>query len=186
VRICWDLDNTLANSGALIRVGKSLEDAVVEADPVPNMLEFYNRVHSELPEAEHFILTARTRAMRPATVVWLERYGFRLLDEALCFVPYAEAKPRVWRQLARSSRLAIVDDLSYNHESDRPSIYEGLVEFAEQTASVYVGLERITQISSDARLVDAMALVVAESLADGEGALSTSESTPRSGRPQAP
>ena len=166
IRVCWDLDNTLANSGALIRVGKGLEEAVVQAEPVPNMLQFYRKVRAELPGAEHFILSARTPSMRLDTLVWLRKYGLTPTDGALCFVPDVQAKRRVWQQLARDSRLAIVDDLSYNHESDQPSIHHAMVESAEQTASVYVGFEQIAQIASDARAVDATAFRVVQSLVD--------------------
>src|SRR5438876_12015123 len=85
VRICWDLDNTLVNSGVLIRVGKHLQDAVVEAQPVSNMLAFYEAMRIKLPEAEPFILSARMRSMRRDTLVWLGRYGLAPRDGAVCF-----------------------------------------------------------------------------------------------------
>ena len=82
IRVCWDLDNTLVNSGALLRAGHSLRDAIVRADAVPNMLEFFAAVHSTLPDADHFILTARVRAMRRDTETWLLRHGLAQTDAA--------------------------------------------------------------------------------------------------------
>ena len=59
--------------------------------------------------------------MRRDTLVWLQRHGLTPQDGAVCFVPQAKAKVKVWRQLARDGQLVIVDDLSYNHESDSPT-----------------------------------------------------------------
>jgi hypothetical protein len=166
IRVCWDLDNTIVNSGALIRVGKRLQDAIVEAQPVPNMLSFYRAVQKELPNAEHVILSARTRSMRADTIAWLRHQGLAPKESAVCFVPCVQAKRKVWDQLARDGRLVIVDDLSYNHESDQPSVYEDLVEYAEQLAWVYVGLRHISEIAADPRAVETVTSWLVESLAD--------------------
>jgi hypothetical protein len=165
VRICWDLDNTLANSGVLIRIGMRLQDAIVEAEPVPNMLEFYKAMRTELPNAEHVILSARMRSMRRDTLAWLHRYGLAPREGAICFVPYAETKPKVWQQLARDTRLVIVDDLSYGHEGNSTSTYHDLVEFAKRTACVYIGLEQITRIAADPNAVEEVSSWAAEILA---------------------
>jgi hypothetical protein len=157
IRVCWDLDNTLANSGALLRTGSKLQDAIVSAEPVVNMLAFYARIGELLPEATHFILSARTRSMRGDTLVWLGRHGLDAEDGAVCFVPSAEIKPRVWERLARGSQLVIVDDLSYGHEEIQPSIYRELVDFARQTARVYVGFDEIARIAADADAIDEVA-----------------------------
>jgi hypothetical protein len=165
VRICWDLDNTLVDSGSLIRDGKRLEEAVVEARPVANMLEFYDLMRSRLPHAEHFILSARSRSMRGDTLAWIHRYGLTSRADAVCFVPYAEAKREVWQQLARGTQLVIVDDLSYDHESDRPSVHHELVAAAERTACVYVGVEQISEISTNSGSMDAAAARIVAALA---------------------
>lgn len=164
VCICWDLDNTLANSGSLIRVGKGLQEAIVEAHPVPNMLAFFEAMRTKLPDAEHCILSARMRSMRCDTLVWLRRYGLAPRDGAVCFVPYVEAKRKVWQQLAQNSRLVIVDDLSYGHESDRPSTYHDLVDFAHRTAWVYIGLDEITRIAESSKAVEEVASWAVETL----------------------
>jgi hypothetical protein len=165
VRVCWDLDNTLVDSGTLLRAGKQLKDAVAEAEAVPNMLDFYATVGARLPNAAHFILSARTPSMRADTLAWLRRNGVTLADGAICFLPYPSAKPKVWRQLARQTKLVIVDDLSYNHESDQRQIYNDLVRSAQGTASVYVGIDEIARIAKDRRVVDAVASRVVEALA---------------------
>lgn len=154
IRICWDLDNTLVNSGALLRSGHSLRDAIVRAEPVPNMLEFFAALHSTLPDADHFILSARTRAMRRDTVNWLLRHGLAHSDTALCFVPYVEAKRRVWEQLAGTSRLVIVDDLSFDHERDEPSRNHALIEMAQRLAVLYIGADEIATIAGDSRAIE--------------------------------
>jgi len=156
VYVCWDLDNTLVGSGVILRAGKRLEDAIVEAKPVANMLEFYGAIHVNVREAHHFILSARTRSMRRETVAWLHRHGLPPADGALCFVPAADAKPRVWEQLARNGTLVIVDDLSYNHETDETNIYAELVQVAERVACVYIGLDEINRIGDDARAIDSI------------------------------
>jgi hypothetical protein len=166
VRVCWDLDNTLADSGALLRVGQRLRDAVVVAEPVPNMLEFYKAIQRGLPEAEHFILSARPRVMREVTLAWLRRHDLAPADDALCFVPSAEAKLKIWQQLAKDARLVIVDDLSYNHEHEQPSLYLELVRLAEQSAAAYVGSSSISEIALSRTAIDAIALRVVESVAD--------------------
>jgi hypothetical protein len=145
------------DSGSLIRDGKRLEQAVVEARPVANMLEFYDLVRRRLPDAEHFILSARRRSMRGDTIAWIRRHGLTSRAAAVCFVPYAEAKREVWRQLAQDSQLVIIDDLSYNHESNQPSVYHDLVAAAERTACVYVGLKQIDEISRNSDSMDAAA-----------------------------
>src|SRR5688572_30568704 len=38
IRVCWDLDNTLVDSGSLLREGRTLQEAIIDARPVPNML----------------------------------------------------------------------------------------------------------------------------------------------------
>jgi hypothetical protein len=164
VRVCWDLDNTLVDSGTLLRAGKHLNDAVVEAEAVPNMLDFYATVSARLPHAAHFILSARTCSMRADTLAWLRRNGVTLADAAICFLPYPSAKPKVWRQLARGAKLVIVDDLSYNHESDQRQIYDDLVRSAQGTASVYVGIDEIARIAEDRSTVDAVASRVVQAL----------------------
>jgi hypothetical protein len=164
VRICWDLDNTLADSGSLLRLGKRLQDAVKEAEPVPNMLRFFEAVTTALPRANHIVLTARLGSMRPDTLTWLRRHAIQPSHGAVFLVPYAEAKPRIWRQLARGTRLVIVDDLSRGHESARPIVDWDLVEVARATAAAYLGLDEITQIAADSNNVEKMVSSVVESL----------------------
>jgi hypothetical protein len=165
VRVSWDLDNTLAGSGMLLRTGIPLQAAIVEAQPMPNMPAFYEALHVRLPEAHHFIVSARTPSMRRDTVAWLARHGFEVDDGAICFVPEVDAKLEVWRQLARDARLVIVDDLSYDHEAVDPSVYEHLVEVAKQIAFIYIGLDRIAEITRSAAAAEAVASEVLEALA---------------------
>lgn len=165
VRICWDLDNTLVNSGRLLRAGGTLQDAIVEAEPVPNMLGFYAALSAQLPRAEHFILSARIRGMRKETLAWLKRHGLEAAEADVCFVPYVQAKARVWEQLARHGTLVIIDDLSYDHESDQVSVHDELVEIAERIAKIYIGLEEIAKIASDPKAVEALVSRTVESLA---------------------
>jgi hypothetical protein len=167
VRVCWDLDNTLVRSGELIRTGTMLGEAIVQAEPVPNMLDFYAALAKSLSGADHFFLSARIGSMRADTLAWLERYGFELGDHALCLVPQADLKPRIWRLLGRGAKLVIVDDLSYDHERERPSVYHDLVAAAERTADVYIGLEQITAIAAEPAAVEPLAMRVANSLAAG-------------------
>jgi hypothetical protein len=129
------------------------------------MLAFYEAMRTKLPEAQHFILSARTPSMRRDTFAWLRRYGLSAADGAVCFVPYAKAKPKVWKQLARDAQLVIVDDLSYNHEGDQPTTYEDLVELAKRTACVYIGLGEIAQIAASSRAVEAVASEAVNALA---------------------
>jgi hypothetical protein len=156
IRICWDLDNTLVNSGALLRAGGRLDDAIVEAEPVSNMLDLFEAIRVELPNAEHFILSARMRGMRRDTVAWLERYGLSPADAAVCLVPYVQAKPKVWAELARDARLVIVDDLSFNHEAEQVGIYDDLVDVAERLAYVYIGLDEIVEIARNPTAIGAV------------------------------
>jgi hypothetical protein len=147
-RVCWDLDNTLADSGTLLRGGKTLAEAIVEAQPVPNMPEFFRALHAALPDADHFILSARLPSMRPHTLDWL-RAHLGESDWALCLVPYPGAKTKVWRSLAADGPVVIVDDLSFGHEGDQPAVYEDLVEVARKSATAYVGLDEIRRIAGD-------------------------------------
>jgi hypothetical protein len=165
VRVCWDLDNTLAGSGILLRTGIPLQAAIVDAQPVPNMPAFYDALHARLPQAHHFILSARTPGMRRDTVAWLARHGLEADDAAICFVPDVDAKLAVWRQLARDARLVIVDDLSYDHEAVKPSVYEHLVDVAEQIAYIYVGFDRIADITQSEAAAEAVASEVVGALA---------------------
>jgi hypothetical protein len=154
IRVCWDLDNTLVNSGALLREGQSLRDAIVHADPVSNMLELFTALHSTLPDAEHFILTARVRAMRRDTETWLLRHGLARTDAPLCLVPYVDAKKRVWELLARTSRLVIIDDLSFDHEREEPTRNDDLIEMARRVAVVYIGADEIATIACDSQAIE--------------------------------
>jgi hypothetical protein len=165
IRICWDLDNTLVDSGRLLRAGERLDDAIVEAEPVSNMLDLYEAMRAELPNAEHFILSARMRGMRRKTVAWLTRHGLSPADAALCFVPYVQAKPKVWQELARDARLVIVDDLSYNHETEQVGIHHDLVDVAERLAFVYIGLDEIAEIARNPTAVGAVVTRTTESVA---------------------
>ena len=159
--VCWDLDNTLVNSGLLLHGGRSLEEAVVEAEPMANMLAFYESLREQLPGARHVFLSARPRSMRAVTLTWLERHELAHDADTVWFVPSAGAKPKVWATLARLAPLVIVDDLTYDHESDRPSVYHDLVESARETATVYVGVDEITRMTSDPELG---AAIVAETI----------------------
>jgi hypothetical protein len=160
--VCWDLDNTLVSSGENLALGMRLEEAIVEARPVPNMLAFYGAMQKHVDDARHFILSARTRSMRRATIAWLRRNGIRPARGAVCFVPTVDAKPLIWDVLGRSGRLVIIDDLSYDHESGRPSVHGHLVEIASRTACRYVGFEEIHEIATNP---DAIGVIVAETLA---------------------
>jgi hypothetical protein len=142
-----------------------LQEAIVEAQPVPNMLALYDAMRAELPEAEHFILSARMPSMRRDTLEWLRRHGLTPTDGTVCFVPYATEKPRVWRQLARNSKLVIVDDLSYDHASEQPSVHDDLVALAEDMASVYIGLDQIAKIAADSGAIQGLAAGTAKQLA---------------------
>jgi hypothetical protein len=166
VRVCWDLDNTLVGSGKLLRAGRRLEAAIVDAEPVPNMLDLYGAIRAEIPNAEYFILSARMRRMRPDTLAWLSRHGLIHAGAAVCFVPYVQAKARVWEQLAGRGALVIVDDLSYDHESDHVSTHDELVDLAERIANIYIGLEEIAEIAADPKAVGALVSRTVESLVD--------------------
>ena len=150
VRVCWDLDNTLVDSGSLLKSGKTLAEAIVEAQPVRNMPGFFRALQAALPGSEHFILSVRPPSMRAATRAWL-RDHLGASDWNVCLVPYPESKPKVWRSLGEGGRLVIVDDLSYGHEGERPSVYETLVDSARRLAAAYVGLNEIQRIEGDGR-----------------------------------
>ncbi len=160
--VCWDLDNTLVDSGSLLRLGRRLPEAIVEGEPVPNMLAFYAALGDGLSGAGHVILSARTPAMRADTLTWLSRHGLAPADGALWFVPHAAAKVRVWQTLAKAAPLVIVDDLTYDHEAEIPSLYHDLVATARRTAAVYIGVDEIAMIARDP---DAVAGIVAETVA---------------------
>ena len=149
IRVCWDLDNTLVASGELLQAGKRLDEAIVDAEPMPNMLEFISELRARLPDAEHIIVSARRRSMREATSVWLTRYSVPTESGSVCLVPDAGAKSQVWRELARDSALVVIDDLRYNHEGKTLGVYDDLVEAARGLASVYVGYAEIAEIVSD-------------------------------------
>lgn len=166
LRVCWDLDNTLVASGELLRRGRLLDDAIVEAEPVPNMLEFYAAMRRELPEASHLFLSARLGSMRKPTHAWLEARGLFENATPILLVPNAEAKRKIWERLAQDAPLVIVDDLSYNHELPEPSIYHELVEFAARTSHVYIGSGEISRIASDPEAIEAVAARTAVALAD--------------------
>lgn len=164
LRFCWDLDNTLVDSGSLLHAGRRLDEAIVDAEPVSNMLALYEAMHGELPDAEHFILSARMRRMRPDTLSWLKRYGLSHAEATVCFVPYVQAKRNVWEELARHARLIIVDDLSYNHEAEQVSIHQDLVDVARRLALVYIGLNEITEIGRNPDAVGALVCKTVESV----------------------
>ena len=113
------------------------------------MFAFYLAMRERLPEAQHVIVSARRRSMRADTESWLRRNAFGSISAAVCFVPSADAKVRVWRQLSRAAPLVIIDDLCYGHERDTTSVYEELVETAGRLADVYVGCAEIAEIASD-------------------------------------
>jgi hypothetical protein len=168
VRICWDLDNTLADSGSLLKSGLPLREAIKLARPVPNMIAFVEALKAALPDAEHLILTARRNEMRMDTVEWLDRHGLRHSDAAVCLVPTPEAKRRVWKRLSMKSQLVIVDDLRYGHESRQPSSHIGLVDFARRTASVYVGSDEIARIIANPRAAGEIAAWTIKNLELGD------------------
>jgi hypothetical protein len=165
VRVCWDLDNTLVGSGSLVRTGTTLEEAIVDAEPVPNMLEFFAALRTNLPEAEQVVLSARLRSMRVPTLDWLERYGIALSPDAVLLAPSAAVKPAIWRQLARNAQLVIVDDLTYDHEAERPSVYHDLVEAARRTATVYIGFDQIVEIAANPGVIEPIVAQTAEAVA---------------------
>ena len=155
--VCWDLDNTLVDSGALIRAGTPVLGAWVEADPVPGMLEFASALADSLPEAVHVVLSVRTRSVRSATIEWLARHRVTTVSaDDVWFVATPAAKTDVWRVLAETSRLVVVDDLGYGHELPEPLVDHRLVAEARRIADAYVGLEEIERVRADPlRAVDA-------------------------------
>jgi hypothetical protein len=117
------------------------------------MVDFYRAVRARVPEASHFILSARAAAMRSDTVAWLERYRIAT-EDTVCFVPTAKAKTRIWRRLARNADLVIIDDLSFNHELDEPTRHHDLIEVARRLAVLYIGADEIATIVSDSRAIE--------------------------------
>jgi hypothetical protein len=166
VRVCWDLDNTLVDTGALLRAGMTLDRAIIEAYPVPNMLAFYEAMHERLVHAEHFILSARSTTMREETFAWLRRHGMTAPSTSVCLIPTAAAKPRVWRQLSEDAALVIVDDLAFNHEADETSLYDDLISQARDAAVSYIGASDIAAVAADET---AAASILARTVRDLEG-----------------
>jgi hypothetical protein len=56
----------------------------------------------------------------------------------------------------------IVNDLTYDHEAEAPSVYHDFVETARRTAAVYIGVDEIARIADDP---DAVARIAAEAVA---------------------
>ena len=148
VVVCWDLDNTLVDSGALIRAGRPATSAWVEAEPVAGMLELAASLRTALPEAAHVVLSVRPHSVRGETLAWLERNEFAVSAQTVWFVSSPDDKPRVWRTLARNGLLVIVDDLAGGHERAVPEPYEHLVTDASEIAHVYVGLDMIRRVQT--------------------------------------
>jgi len=147
-RVCWDLDNTLIDTGSLLRAGHTLDEAAALASPVPNMLLFFEALQKSLPGAQHFALSARQGALRTDTLAWLSRHRVTLSPAQVYLVPEADAKPAIWHALARDASLVIVDDLTFDHESAELSHYTDLVEQATETAAAYVGHRVISQVAT--------------------------------------
>jgi hypothetical protein len=168
-RVCWDLDNTLIDTGSLLRTGHTLEEAAALASPVPNMLLFFEAMERCLPGAQHFALSARQSALRDETLAWLRRHRVTLAPEQVYLVPEAAAKPAIWRALARDASLAIVDDLTFNHESPDLAHYTDLVKQATETATAYVGHGIINRVATGE-------LAVPEAVSETIAALSASPS----------
>jgi hypothetical protein len=164
VVVCWDLDNTLVDSGVLIRDGRPVGRAWVEAVPVPGMLAFASALRARLANAAHVVLSVRTREVRAETLAWLEREQFALGADDLWLVASPEDKPAVWHALARNARLVVVDDLTHGHESAEPLAYDRLVEEARRTADVYVGAAEIARVRADPDEADRLARRVADRL----------------------
>ena len=73
IRVCWDLDNTLVASGELLQAGKRLDEAIVDAEPMPNMLEFISELRARLPDAAACRAAGRRRPARGGTGAGHER-----------------------------------------------------------------------------------------------------------------
>lgn len=174
VVVCWDLDNTLVDSGPLIREGRPVSSAWVEAGPVPGMLAFASELRTRLPNAAHVVLSVRTGSVRSDTLAWLERERFDLAADDLWLVSSPHDKPAVWRALGRNARLVVVDDLTHGHESEQPLAYEALAAEARRTADVYVGAEEIARVRVDPDEAPRLAHEVAEHLV-GSGSAPAAE-----------
>ncbi|HEX8207821.1 MAG TPA: hypothetical protein VF587_17275 [Solirubrobacteraceae bacterium] len=149
VRVCWDLDNTLVDSGRLLREGVPLDEAVRSADPVAGMLDFQRALAAALPGAGHFVLSVRARGMRDDTLAWIARHGLELAPDAVALVRSPADKPAVWRALARGGKLVVVDDLSHGHEGSAITPYGRLAEQARRIADAYVDLAAIGAIAEE-------------------------------------
>lgn len=165
VVICWDLDNTLVDTGSLLRAGRPLTEAVAIAEPMPGMLAFVTAVRAALPGAAHVVLSVRTRGMRSDTLAWLHRHDVAIAPAAVCLAPSAESKPVLWRQLAAGARLVVVDDLAHGHETGALRSYDDLVAQAERIADVYLGRADVVAIGGDPDRARTLAGSVADRLA---------------------
>jgi hypothetical protein len=143
VRVCWDLDNTLVDSGALLRRGMPLHEAAVAAEPIAGILALRDALRAELPGAAHFVLSVRPATMRDDTLAWLARHVADVPESAVALVSSPYDKPPVWRRLGRGGRLIVVDDLSSGHETGEIVAYRHLPEQAARIADAYVDLETI-------------------------------------------
>lgn len=164
VVVCWDVDNTLVDSGTLIRDGRSVRRAWVDAVPVPGMLAFASALRAQLGDAAHVVLSVRPGCLRTETLAWLERERFELSAGDLWLVASPEDKPAVWRALARNAVLVVVDDLTYGHERVQPLAYTSLAVEARQTAAVYVGADEIARVRSNPDEAERLAREVTDRL----------------------
>lgn len=150
--VSWDLDNTLVDSGSLLRIGRTLDEAISEASPVPNMLRLVEELRG-IDGWLHVVLTARPRRLATATSAWLERNGLGGATAGVMYVPRAELKVRIWRRLSAAAPLVVVDDLGYGHEHAEPSVHTDLVARVQAVATAYIGAAAISSIAADADAV---------------------------------
>lgn len=148
-----DLDNTLVDSGRLLRQGLPLRRAAYEGALITASADLVEELRSRDRELCVFILSARPLGMRAGTRAWL---GEQLRASAalpLWLVPEAYDKIRFWREARRYFRnLIIVDDLCYGHESGTPASYLEIVAAAEHYATRYIGREEIENLKRNPEL----------------------------------
>jgi hypothetical protein len=102
-----DLDNTLVGSGRRLREGLQLQEAVVDAKPVPKHARVLRCDAPAIPRRGALHLEYEAERDAADTLAWLEEHGLAVSGGAICLVPSTEAKRRVWRQVARDCQLVI-------------------------------------------------------------------------------
>jgi hypothetical protein len=132
-----DIDNTLAATAQRLKAkgSKLYKEDLAALDPLVGTFEFIDK---SFKDRAYVFLSHRKLSTFFVTYLWLKKHSFWRRGARLYFVSHPNHKVSFFKaSLEGSKQIAIIDDLSYNHELGQVRYYADVINFIEKNKIDY-------------------------------------------------